>query len=81
MVTQRLVWFGGEIKVEPAELLVIRTNDQVISSRMNVERRDPPETGHKCLEKLLSDEIVQADVSLGLHSIKHIPMNRNVSGG
>lgn len=63
---QGLVRLGAQIQVEPAQLLVITSHDQVIPERMNVQARDPLETRHQGLDELLADEIVQADVSLGL---------------
>ena len=36
-----LVRANGEIEIVPQETLVIRTNDQVITTGVNIERRDP----------------------------------------
>lgn len=63
---QGLVRLGAQIQVEPAELLVVTSDDQVVPERVDVQARDPLETRHQGLDELLADEIVQPDVSLGL---------------
>lgn len=63
---QGLVRLGAQIQVEPAELLVVTSDDQIVPERVDVQARDPLETRHQGLDELLADEIVQPDVSLGL---------------
>lgn len=63
---QGLVRLRTQVQVEPTQLLVITSDDQVVPARVNVHARDPLETRHERLEELLAHQVVQADVSLGL---------------
>lgn len=65
VVSQSLVGLGRQIQIEPAQTLIIRSNDQVVSCWVHIQRRNPLDTGHHRLDQLLALQVVLADISLG----------------
>lgn len=66
LVAKRLVRLGREVKVEPAELLVVGSDDEVVTHRVDVDRREPAESRLERFDQCLGDEVVKLDVALGL---------------
>lgn len=64
LVPERLVRLAAQVEVEPAELLVVTSNDEVVSERVDVDRRQPLETRLERLDERLANKVVQSDVSL-----------------
>ena len=61
---QGLVWLGRQVQVEPAELLVVTSDQHVVSSRMNIQTTDPLHSRLQRLDQRLTCQVVQSDVSL-----------------
>lgn len=64
MVPKRLVRRRRKVHVVPDEPLVVRTDNDVVSERMNVEARDPFQAWVERLDERLSHQVVDANVSL-----------------
>lgn len=62
----RLIWFGGQIQVEPEHLLVVRRYQQIVTLRMNRHVRNPFTVREQFLNEFLLDEVVYSNVFLGL---------------
>jgi hypothetical protein len=63
---QSLVWLGAKIQIEPTQLLVVTSDNQIITHRVDIQTRDPLETRCERLEEFLGREVVQSDISLSL---------------
>jgi hypothetical protein len=63
---QSLVWLGAKIQIEPTQLLVVTSDNQIITHRVDIQTRDPLETRCERLEEFLGGEVVQSDISLSL---------------
>ena len=68
MQTHCLIWFGGQIQIEPQHFLVICGNQQIITFGMYGHARNPFGIGKQFLDKLLLDQIINAYVVLSLQS-------------
>lgn len=61
---QSLVRLGRQVQVEPAELLVVTSNQDVVSTRMYVQTTDPLHTRLQRLDQRLAGQVVKPHVSL-----------------
>lgn len=60
------VWLRAQFQIEPAELAVVTTYDEVVAGRVDVHRGDPPASGRESFEELLFGEVVHPHVALRL---------------
>ena len=65
-IPQNFVRLVTELEIEPTEFAVIAANDDVVTRRMHVHRRDPSNAWNQGFEQLLLGEIIDPDVALGL---------------
>ena len=65
-VPEDLVWLVAQLEVEPAQLLVVPADDEVVAERVDVHARDPSDAGLERLEQLLLGKVVYSHEALGL---------------
>mmetsp|Transcript_58801 Transcript_58801/g.127200 ORF Transcript_58801/g.127200 Transcript_58801/m.127200 type:complete len:275 (-) Transcript_58801:1343-2167(-) len=64
MILERLIRLRPEVKVEPHYTPIVRTSNDVISTRMDRERSNPSSTADELLQMFLLLQVVDADSCL-----------------
>ena len=65
-VPEDLVWLVAQLEVEPAQLLVVPADDEVVARRVDVHGRDPADAGRQRFEERLLRQVVHPHISLCL---------------
>lgn len=65
--SHRLVRSAREVHIMPQQAAVVRTNDQVVTARVDIERRDPARARLHHLDELLSLQVVATNHALRGH--------------
>ena len=67
MVSERAVRLCAKLEIVPQQSLIVRANNDVVTTGVDVKGRDPARTRLEGLDELLLGEIVRADVALCRH--------------
>ena len=65
-VPEDLVRLVAQLEVEPAQLLVVPADDEVVARRVDVHGRDPADAGRQRFEERLLRQVVHPHISLCL---------------
>ena len=66
IVPEDLVRFVAQFEVEPTELPVISTNDEMLARRVHVHRRNPAYAWRERFEERLLRQVVHPHITLSL---------------